>query len=905
MSTKSKFDTYDNEVPVVVVPSSVKTYNERDYLGGQYPNQALSSYGFRCFLYLGESSDYDYFDLTDVVSAADWDEDLDSAAMSLKLTLWDPVVAGSRDLNAISKGDTVSFYVRDIENGKMKPVSTFVVWEITRGSTSSPTIEVTCYDKMIYLLKSQDNFLFNKSTSKSGKGWTATDITNHICQKYGIPKGFVAKAKHKIPYFRADQDTPYDVLLKAWTEERKETDVRYIIRMEHGKLVVRAKQEQKQFWQVASNENLIDISYTNSLEGIASAVRAISMKNEGSSSTSTSGAVDNGSGSDLEGAPAGEGWKVSVATHFDVAAESGLACSGYTRSSSLKGFAELSNNHADPGGWDWRALGGLSCGQKIEVQYKGKRIVIPKVDVGRGGPGIGSTPRGIDLTRAAWNELIGADKQSMGKVEVYWRKVGLADGDVESTGSEGPAEKMSADVLAVHQPMVDTYGYIQKLLTLDAGVKTSTAKKLAENALKESSRENYDASLTTYFLPFLRAGDPIHVIDEGTGLNGRYYCSDVSHSLSPSGSRTNIGLNWLDVVPSLEIESKERAPRPVNTPPPTGGGYAPFGNVGGYAPGSSGCGVAVIEAGKRMIGKVPYSWGGGGMNGPTEGFGRGKGKVGFDCSSFAMYCWWQGAGVKINRTTDTQAAMITSGFAESIPLGQEQVGDLVLFPPSSLSPGTRYGHVALWVDKGKVLECGGRAGGVGFSNRNDWVTVVRVSKHCRDGHRGNTGSSERDATPLNSRFMAGEFNADVHVPGSDYVAFLNQSDFKSGDKVLLYRDGSMNLNCVCIAVDIEELKSGALGRKITAGGGVLGSVVNWFKASLRKPNISSNSKLVVQKPLWPYFLKSSEKSLRNSRGAYNLPMQVINLSKIQNAPGVGSLSAKQVNDLLSGRYGTN
>ena len=70
MSTRSKFDTYDNDVPVVVVPTKVGSYNERFYLGGKYEDQAEASFGFRCFLYLGESSDYDYFDLTDVVASA-------------------------------------------------------------------------------------------------------------------------------------------------------------------------------------------------------------------------------------------------------------------------------------------------------------------------------------------------------------------------------------------------------------------------------------------------------------------------------------------------------------------------------------------------------------------------------------------------------------------------------------------------------------------------------------------------------------------------------------------------------------------------------------------------------------------------------------------------------------------
>lgn len=725
----SKYDNYDNAITVRKHKEVV--YDERYFLGGKYTDlkdteddvATSEQFGYRCFLYPSDTNrGYDYLDLTDLIAGASWDEDLDSAAMELDLTIWDPVQDNSRDLNTISKGDRISFYVRDYEDDKMKPINSFVVWEISKTSSKSPTIDIHAYDNMIYLLKSEDTFLFNKSTSPSKKGWTASQITEYVCEKHGIETGYIAKATHKIPYFRVDSSNIYEVLLKAWTEERKETDIRYLIRIKNNKLDIRAKQNHPVFWEISSGSNLIDIQFTDSLEGMYSAVRAVSAK-EDSEDTGNSNTPNSEEGD--YSAPDGGGWRTGAATFYEVMEEKGLSCTGYSLSRRLRGFAELSNNHTAPiSQLDFSAMGGLSCGQKVEVRYKGKTIVIPKVDVGRGGVGIGNVPRQIDLTNEAWDVLVGS--RSTGKVLVDWRVAGGISGEADVDSSSGRAKssagKTSADVVAVHNDMVESYGYTQKMVSLNPNVKLEKAEELAKNALYEASRENYSASLTCYFLPFLRAGDPVYVRDEGTGLNGRYYCSDVSHEMSTQGSRTRVGLNWLDVVPELEIDDGEKKPRQTRRAATgTGGsGTAPYGTPGGIIPGSSTCGANVIAKGETKL-RTPYLWGG-------------KGPNSFDCSGFVAWCWWEAAGIKVPSFTDAIAGLIMSGFGKSIPKGHEQLGDLVLYKPDPKQPGTRYGHVALWAGPNKVLECGGkvRPSGVGFSNRNDHLLTVRVNHHCKE-----------------------------------------------------------------------------------------------------------------------------------------------------------------------------
>ena len=49
-----------------------------------------------------------------------------------------------------------------------------------------------------------------------------------------------------------------------------------------------------------------------------------------------------------------------------------------------------------------------------------------------------------------------------------------------------------------------------------------------------------------------------------------------------------------------------------------------------------------------------YSWGGGGISGPSYGIGKGAAIIGFDCSGLAQYAVYHGTGVTIARTAQNQ-----------------------------------------------------------------------------------------------------------------------------------------------------------------------------------------------------------------------------------------------------------
>lgn len=95
----------------------------------------------------------------------------------------------------------------------------------------------------------------------------------------------------------------------------------------------------------------------------------------------------------------------------------------------------------------------------------------------------------------------------------------------------------------------------------------------------------------------------------------------------------------------------------------------------------------IVQAALDQAG-VPYSWGGGTVDGPSEGFDSGAGIVGFDCSGLTMYAAAQ-AGITIPRTTGGQ---IEAGKRIG-SLEDAKPGDLIFWP----------GHVAIYMGDDKII----------------------------------------------------------------------------------------------------------------------------------------------------------------------------------------------------------
>ena len=100
---------------------------------------------------------------------------------------------------------------------------------------------------------------------------------------------------------------------------------------------------------------------------------------------------------------------------------------------------------------------------------------------------------------------------------------------------------------------------------------------------------------------------------------------------------------------------------------------------------------------------VPYSWGGGSLDGPSKGVGDGANINGFDCSGLMRY-GFAGVGVLIPRFSGDQY-----NAGRHIPPSQAKRGDLIFYGPGGGQ------HVTIYLGNGQMLEASGSAGKVTVS----------------------------------------------------------------------------------------------------------------------------------------------------------------------------------------------
>jgi peptidoglycan DL-endopeptidase RipA len=91
---------------------------------------------------------------------------------------------------------------------------------------------------------------------------------------------------------------------------------------------------------------------------------------------------------------------------------------------------------------------------------------------------------------------------------------------------------------------------------------------------------------------------------------------------------------------------------------------------------------------------VPFSWAGGGINGPSRGTGTGINTVGFDASGLMQYAY-AGAGIRLPRSS---GAIYRSG--QKVLPQQAQKGDMIFYGPE----GTQ--SVAMYLGNNQMLEVG-------------------------------------------------------------------------------------------------------------------------------------------------------------------------------------------------------
>lgn len=107
-------------------------------------------------------------------------------------------------------------------------------------------------------------------------------------------------------------------------------------------------------------------------------------------------------------------------------------------------------------------------------------------------------------------------------------------------------------------------------------------------------------------------------------------------------------------------------------------------------------GARVVAAAVKQEG-IPYSWGGGTVDGPSTGVAQGTGTKGWDCSGLVLYAVYQASAGKVAlpHSSEQQATM-----GKEISRADMQPGDVIAF---QLTPGD-YDHIGIYTGHGTFVE---------------------------------------------------------------------------------------------------------------------------------------------------------------------------------------------------------
>ncbi|OMF14352.1 phage portal protein [Paenibacillus amylolyticus] len=205
----------------------------------------------------------DKYDITKLVETITLKDSLDQIAYQANIRL---AVSASSGLPSISPGMAVR--ISGVPFGEKSMVHLLhpaVIWEVESSNSGTKRLSLTVYDRMIYLEKSEDEFLLPKDQ-------TATQRLKTYAKEWKIPYATLPETKTKLSKAVYRSQTIFSMMFADLKETAKSGGEMYHPRMTPGGL---------QLFQVGSNakvyelDRLIDLTQMRTLEGAVTKVKVM------------------------------------------------------------------------------------------------------------------------------------------------------------------------------------------------------------------------------------------------------------------------------------------------------------------------------------------------------------------------------------------------------------------------------------------------------------------------------------------------------------------------------------------------------------------------------------------------------------------------------------------------------
>ena len=195
---------------------------------------------YKVVAYLSNGSE---LDLTDLLSDLSIEDNEGELAQRVTMSMANTVVNGSY-LNSLMSLCTVIFvYCNDIELFRGS------IWDVDYESSMSRTIDLICYDKLIYSKNSKDNLFFTK-------GKTTESVVSSICRKWGINLSY-AWGSHSHEKLVYRNQYVADSIIDTLKEAAKKIGKTWCASMEQDVLHIRYKGYNKDVYVFSAEENTV------------------------------------------------------------------------------------------------------------------------------------------------------------------------------------------------------------------------------------------------------------------------------------------------------------------------------------------------------------------------------------------------------------------------------------------------------------------------------------------------------------------------------------------------------------------------------------------------------------------------------------------------------------------------
>jgi hypothetical protein len=162
-----------------------------------------------------------------------------------------------------SQGNTVKLF-----DGETELFSGYLFRKIR--SHQSDEISLLAYDPMIYVLKSSGSYNF--------KTTTLGNVINKVAAELGIPLGPIVDSSTKIILEPQLSQSCYEVMLEACRQAKKKTNRIYLPKIIGGRLALVAAGEVVKSLELANGVNLLDSTYSETIENVVNKVIIIDDK---------------------------------------------------------------------------------------------------------------------------------------------------------------------------------------------------------------------------------------------------------------------------------------------------------------------------------------------------------------------------------------------------------------------------------------------------------------------------------------------------------------------------------------------------------------------------------------------------------------------------------------------------